>query len=151
MTTPWSLYTTALGMQLTLLYRAEGNHLRWLGAIDDCLTELGKESPLARMAAAKVGAYAFRLAVARGRLATNEKARDAFVAELTAVTEPCVHPAGALREARGAFLRALAEGDAERIDAALWDLAKVAARAILASKLDKVHGGKATGGKATQQ
>lgn len=142
----WSLYCTALNMQVTLLYRAEGNHLRWLGAADDCLNELAKDSPLARMAAAKLAAYAVRLAVARRRHATNEAARDALVAELVAVTDALPRPAEALREARGAFLRALAEGDGERVDPALWELAKVAARAILGSKLERIHAGKAARG-----
>lgn len=139
MTTPWSLYCGALSMQCVLLARVQGNHLRWLGAVDACIAELAERSVLARMQAARLGAFALHAAVARGQYADVTRAREAFVGELAAVVADVPRPIEALREARGAFLRTLANDDAAEVDDALWGLATTAARAVLASKIDKPH------------
>ncbi len=143
--TRWSLYGGALLLACNLLHKAEGNHLRWLGAADAFVAELDQRSPLARVAGAKVGGWAIRLAVVRGRHPTMTAGREAMLAELAAVKQALPRPSEAAREARSVLLRALAEGEAERIDAALWALAVTCGRAVLDTNLDKIHAGKAVG------
>lgn len=139
MTEPLDLYCTALGMQERLLRRERGNHLRWLGAADAFIAELERGNSQARMAGAKVGAMAIGLAVARGRFDSSERALEAFAEEVRAsAKERLPRPLEAAREARGAFVRALVEVDADRIDAALWALGQTAARAVLSTRFDAI-------------
>lgn len=140
--TPWSLYTTALSMQVRLLARVEGNPMLWLKAIDAFLANDAREG-LTCMGGAKVGAWAVRHAVARKHHATDDAARAALVAELAAVKGELAKPLEAVREARGVLLRALSSDDAARIDGALWALGIVCARAVLEAKVQRIDAAKA--------